>query len=275
VIVTDVEDRGYGRSALRAWLQQQGVPCPWRLVVACQDPGTPERWGWNELARPTDRLLVQAGASMNGLINAAAREATEDWLLVTECHVMAHPGTLAAALARCQPGPRVLALGSRSFAVRDRLARGQGAIFAWNEAHARRHSPWHSFWIRGTLLSREAWAAAGGLEEAYGHFAEVHLGMKLAELGLATDALPGAWLTHVELETLSELEEANRLFAAHERLARAREPELVGRYLPRANVPRSASRWLTGIWRGILQGVPWPQPFYDKLLVRFAQLTAR
>ncbi|MEB3220769.1 MAG: hypothetical protein VKS61_01700 [Candidatus Sericytochromatia bacterium] len=275
VILSDVEDRGYGRAALRSWLQQRGVAVPWRLVVACQDPATPARWGWEELARPGDRLLIQPGASLNALLNAAAREADADWLLVTECHVLAHPGTLAAALARCETGPRVLALGSRSFASRSRFARGQGALFAWNAENAHRFNPWHRFWIRGTLLPRAAWEAVGGLAEDYGHFAEVHLGMKLADHGLPPDTLPGEWLTHVELETLQELEDANRLYAKHERLARAREPQLVGRYLPRAALPRPASPWLTGAWRLALTRLPLPQPAYDRLLVRFARLTAR
>ncbi|MEB3330158.1 MAG: hypothetical protein VKQ33_13085 [Candidatus Sericytochromatia bacterium] len=275
VILSDVEDRGYGRAALRSWLQQRGVAVPWRLVVACQDPATPARWGWEGLARPVDRLLVHPGAPMNALLNAAAREADGDWLLVTECHVLAHPGTLAAALARGKAGQRVLAIGSRSFASRSRLARGQAALFAWNTENAQRFTPWHRFWIRGTLLPRGAWEAVGGLAEDYGHFAEVHLGMKLAEHGLQPDTLPGEWLTHVELETLQELEAANRLYGLHERLARAREPELVGRFLPRVTLSRPASSWLTGAWRLALARLPLSQPVYDKLLVSFARLTAR
>ena len=275
MIVTDVEDRGYGRAAVRSWLQQRGATGPWRLVLACQDPTTPARWGWEGLARPGDRLLIRPGATLNALVNAAAAQADEAWLLVTECHVLAHPDALAAALARVEAGPRVLALGSHSFQCRSRFARGQGALFAWNEENARRHNPWHSFWIRGTLLPRVAWEAVGGLAEEYGHFAEVHLGMKLAEHGLSPDRLPGEWLTHVEIVEMAELEAANRLYGEQERVARAREPELVNRYLPRGALPRPASRWLTWAWRCALTWLPLSQPVYDRLLVRYAQLTAR
>lgn len=235
VVFSAHEDRGVLQAALRSWWQQQEVdPGAFEVLFGLPAPDPALEAWFASHARPQDRLRVFAGASQNAVLEGLVAEATGTWLLLTECHVMASPGTLAAVAAALDqdPGRYSMTIGARSHGA-GRLAETMEWYFHGHRDDVVTRHGWHNVVQRGTVLPREAYLAAGGLGDGYHHFAFTLLSMKLAEIGLGTRRLPDRLLAHVDERTLLELQETLVDYGTGERLARQREGAIVRKYLPR------------------------------------------
>lgn len=270
IVVPTTQDRGVLLPGLASWLQQRGPADAYQIILALAAPDEALEAWFAARARPQDRVLRPYVASDPALYNAAAAAATGRWLFLTESHVMAHPDSVAVTREALAAGPPCsLSLGGRAWGA-SRFARFMGRSYELDMAAAQVRHPWHNVMLRGVALPAESYAAVGGMAETYGLFSAVHLGMKLAEHGLPARQLAGPWLSHAEDMPFDELAGLMRGYGQGERLARAAEPALLQKYLPRrrpmpAPVPAPL---LTGLARLLEQ--PWlPQPVYEATLRRY------
>lgn len=270
ILVTTHETYGFLEPSLRSWWQQRAEADAFEVILACHEEDAAVQAFFQAHARPHDRLFVRHGWNQNQLLNLAAEFTRADHLFITEPHVMAHPDLLTQVFAALQGDPCSLSVGSKSFG-NSHLAAAMHRNFENDRRHARTHIPWHNFVIRGTALPRCAYLEVGGLHVEYGHFGEVHLGIKLAEYGLPARELSDTWTTHVEGFGPVELAVALPLYVEQEALARRQNVELMAKYLPlppntqpRATLPVPRAAYLFALTKLRL-----PRPLYLKIFEQY------
>src|SRR5439155_7500458 len=146
-----------------------------------------------ELA-PQDEVVSAPGASLMGLYDAAARGARAPLLVLTEAHVRAEPGCLAAV------ADAFTADGVLDFATLTNLQTASSGISPlskrWlTEAHDEwDRAGWVRFSVTGAAIRAESYASAGGIDSRLGPFASSLLSARLHEQGARSTHLDRAVL---------------------------------------------------------------------------------
>ena len=271
VVVPLDDPRGDVVEHLRTWTREQTLERGRFQVVASADGEHSEfaRRIVGELA-PHDRLVTVPGANLMGLYDAAARAASAPVLLLTEAHVRAEPGCVAAIAEAFADDPELDVATLKHHQIVD--AGGISVLSSrWFE---RTFAAWDAAgWTRlnttGMAIRAEAFACVGGLDPRLGLFAP-SLMSALLDLGRArTRHLEQAELDHL-LE--HEMGYALELGADYTRgecvVRRERDPAFCERYFGpagllgrrlvyRREIARAMVRGLTAAIRHSPSDAPW------------------
>src|SRR5215210_2589927 len=231
-VVVPLEDpRGEVVEHLRTWTRHQELPRDRFQMILGADGKHPEfeERVTAELA-DQDELVRVPGASLMGLYDAGARAATAPVLVLTEAHVRAEPGCLAAVAEAFAREPDLDAatikqLQSTTRGISTLSERWFARCFeAWDR------EDWVRFNTTGVAITGEAYARVGGLEHL-GLYAPSLLSARLDEQGVRIAHLEDAVLTHELEDDMAYSLELGANFARGECIVRReQDPEFCERY---------------------------------------------
>jgi hypothetical protein len=232
-VVIPLEDpRGDVVEHLRTWTRRQSLPREHFQVVLSADGRHPdfEQRVAAELASQ-DQLVSAPGATLMGLYDAGARAARAPVLILTEAHVRAEPGCVAAVAEAFASDPEFDAatlkhLQSATTGISGLSKRWFARCFeAWDRAG------WPRLNTTGVAVRSESYLRVGGLDSRLGLYAPSLMSARLHQQGAKIVHLEHAVLTH-ELE--SEMGYSLELGADFARgeciVRREQDPEFAERY---------------------------------------------
>jgi len=232
-VVIPLEDpRGDVVEHLRTWSRDQTLPRERFQLVLGADGRHPEfeRQVAAELAAQ-DEVVSAPGASLMGLYDAAARGARAPVLVLTEAHVRAEPGCLAAV------ADAFAADGDLDFATLTNLQTASSGISPLSKRWlTEAYDEWdRAGWVRvsvtGAAIRGESYARAGGIDPRLGPFASSLLSARLHEEGARSTHLKRAVLSHELEQEMGYALELGGDFARGECVVRReRDPEFCERY---------------------------------------------
>jgi hypothetical protein len=244
-------DRGQALRCVEAWASGQEFPRErTQLVLA-----VPPRWRERDLdpvralLAPHDRLERLPGTHDVSLVTEAAALADGEVLLFTESHATPEPGTLRLVDEVLRERPEWAGFSFRSIPVtHNLLSEIEAGMYAADIGEGLERHPWRKVLDQCFALRREAWAASGGLEPRYGHYAEWLFAARLHVAGLAIGYDPRPAVRHYYSGELDDLEAFTLDFASGEILfADGPGPDPCHALLP--PVPELAERvqWRRGV----------------------------
>ena len=232
-VVIPLEDpRGDVVEHLRTWSQRQSLERGRFQVVLSADGRHPdfERSVASELA-PQDQLVSAPGATLMGLYDAGARAARAPVLILTEAHVRAEPGCVAAvARAFADDADLDAAMLKHLQSVTTGISRLSERWFArcfeaWDRAG------WPRLNTTGVAVRQESYLRVGGLDSRLGLYAPSLMSARLHEQGAKVETLADAVLTHELEDEMGYSLELGADFARGECVVRSEEDsEFTERY---------------------------------------------
>jgi hypothetical protein len=226
-VVVPLEDpRGDVVEHLHTWTHGQTFPRDrYQVVVSASGEHPDFERRVAELLVPQDSVVVAAGAPLFGLYDAGARAGRAPVLVLTEAHVRAEAGCLAAVADAFDSDPgldaamlehRQHASAGISHLSKRWFAR---AFAAWDRAG------WARFNTTGVAIRAKAYARAGGLDARLGLFAPSLMSARLHDEGARVGHLEEAVLTHELEEEMGYSLELGGDFARGECVARSEQDQ--------------------------------------------------
>lgn len=263
------DPRGDPAAHLRTWTHEQTLPRErYQVVVAtaAEDPAVDREL--EALLSPQDVMVRAPGVAEVGLYDVAAEAATAPWVLVTEAHVLADPGCLAAVVRAVERDPDLAAVTCELHQVAHERAGRLGTRWFDEVFDSWRDRDWRELPLAGSAVRRDDYLAAGGLGERYEVFANSALAARLHARGATVRAAAGARVNHIQ-EGLRDHHSHSASFVRGELNYRAdHEPAFCERYfgLPpewgrrlgyRPEVARAAVRPLLAVAARPGRDAPW------------------
>jgi hypothetical protein len=253
---------------LRSWTQLQTCPDDWFEVVALTDGSDPAMDGRiRSVLRPQDRLVHGERNCRFWLYDVGGRAARGRFVLLTEDHCVADRRCVAAVLEHADTHRTTAAFLRSGHINRTPLARMENLLYEevlrtwWLRA-----GYWDKVRIRGFVIDRDTYYAAGGLDGNYGHFAETMLSARLHALGVRVEYAEAAVVHHVNTPTFGHMAGEIRSYVVGECAYRERhEDDLSERLVPppvewtqrQARTARAALRSAWAIGRTLAALRPW------------------
>ena len=212
-------DRGHALRCVEAWASGQEFPRERTQLVLAVPPRWPERDldPIRALLAAHDRLERLPGTHDMSLVTTAAALADGEVLLFTESHVIPEPGSLRLVDEVLLERPGWAGFSFRSIPVtHNLLSEIEAGMYAADIEEGLERHPWRKVLDQCFALRREAWAASGGLEPRYGHFAEWLFAARLHVAGLAIGYDPRPAVRHHYVGDLDDLEAFTLDFARGE-----------------------------------------------------------
>jgi hypothetical protein len=234
VVVPLENPRGDMAKHLRTWTQDQTLARErYQVIVGASGEYPDAERRLAEQLAPQDAVVPAADPSLFGLYEAAARGANAAVLVVTEAHVLADPGCLAA-VAEAFAEDREL--DAASFVHRQSVQTPEAELIErWFERayDAWALEDWRRLAAAGFAIRAGAYERAGGLDPQLELFAPYFMSARLDDMGARVGHLEEAVVTHVIEDELAEALEHAESFARGECVARAKQDgRLVDRYFP-------------------------------------------
>jgi hypothetical protein len=230
IIIPFDDPRGDPRF-VKSWTQAQTCAAERFEVIVVTSGASPQLDAQlRSHLRPHDRLIATSATNRFGYYDPGVQAAQGPLVLLTEDHCVADRHCLERTLAFFREHPQLAGafldsghINATSFAQAEQ--RLYERMFA---AHWSRDDYWDKLRIRGSVLRRDAYFAAGGLTGDYDHFAETLLSARLHRDGFAMGFVPGAVVRHVNTTSFRMMSHEVLRFAAGEcrYRAQANEPEL-------------------------------------------------
>ncbi len=285
VVMPLADPRGDIAEHLRTWTHGQTLDrSRYQLVISAdsKQPDYERRVG--ELLGPQDKLIVIPGADFVHLYDAAARAAKAPILVITEAHVRAGAGCLAAVAEAFAKDP---ALDVATFQFRQHSSTVVGELTERRLENV--FSEWGRLgWTRlnftASAVRAEAYARAGGLDSRLNLFAPSYLSARLDEQGAKVTHLESAGVDHELEEGMRQGLSMSRGFAHGECVARRElDAELCERYFGPAGLwdrrhayrPEVARRELAALLAALRRNPSRGRSLVRELAVRVPATVAR
>lgn len=187
VLIPWISGRGKAIRALESWTRAQTCPPEvYEVIIATSGDGSVIRSSLQGFEDDFSiRVLPESGRTYAEQINACARQALGDWVLVTELHVEARPDCLSRVLAWIQNDSEGFAgapvetvskfhglAGSMESALYEAASRG------WNHPEH-----WHNVRVRGTVIKRSFFLERGGFNPRYELACDIAFGLEASNDG--------------------------------------------------------------------------------------------
>src|SRR2546423_1945083 len=241
------------------WAEGQTLARDRYQLVVASDGAAPEveRRIAAQLA-PHDVLARAPGAGYMALYNLGAERAGADWLVLTEAHVLADPGCLAAVAAELEASPD---LDAAQLVAHDHVRPTPFAelLAEWFDAVFERWAQpgeWKRLSFFGTAIRRSAYLDAGTVDDAYGLFSPALLSATLDARGAGVGSLAEARVVHMADEEITEHLEHPSDFARGECVLRAeRDSVFCERYFGWAPLWGNRSRYRSDVARPVVRAL--------------------
>jgi len=185
---------------VRGWVSKQDLPGEEFELVCLLPAADPDglRGPIQALLRPHDQLILCEPAHDMALCALGAAQARGEFLFFTESHVWPEADVLQASMAAFREHPDWAAFSCRTLPVApNRLARMEADMYERDIDQAMNHHPWRKILDQCFVTRRAAYAEAGGIDAALGHYAEWVLAARYFDSGLKIGYAP-----HIELKHL-------------------------------------------------------------------------
>jgi hypothetical protein len=259
VVVPLVHARGDVVENVRTWTEGQTLARDrYQLVIAVDGAAPQVERRIAGLLAPHDVLARSPGAGYMALYNLGAERAGADWLVLTEAHVLADPGCLAAVAADLEESPELeaaqLIAGDhvRPSPFAEILAEWFDAVFErWEQP-----GEWKRLSFFGTAIRRSAYLDAATVNDGYGLFSPALLSATLDARGARVGRFTEARVAHIADEEITEHHEHTSEFARGECVARAeRDPVFCERYFGWAPVWGNRVRYRPEVARSVVRAL--------------------
>jgi hypothetical protein len=259
VVIPLVHARGDVVENVRTWTEGQTLARDrYQLVVAGDGAAPDVERGIAGLLAPHDVLVRSPGAGYMALYNLGAERAVADWLVLTEAHVLADPGCLAAVAAGLEASPDLdaaqLVAGDhvRPTPFAELLAEWFDAVFErWAEP-----GEWTRLSFFGTAIRRSVYLDADTVNDVYGLFSPALLSATLDARGARIGHFAEARVVHIADEEITEHHEHTSDFARGECALRAeRDAVFCERYFGWAPLWGNRARYRPDVARTVVRAL--------------------
>jgi predicted dehydrogenase len=216
VIIPLEDHRGHGIECVQSWLGQSAAAESYELLLMANGTEPELEHQVRGMLRAGDRLITEEGAHEARLYDLGARAARADLLLFTEPHCMAEPRALDELL-RFMAASDYDGACLRSVSISSTpMARMEERFFDEGFEEWSKEGHWCKVILRGVVLRREAYEAAGGFDHAYRRFSEFALGARLHAQGRRIGYAAAAAVRHANAPSLAHNKHAIVDFALGE-----------------------------------------------------------
>ena len=219
--------RGQAVGCVRGWAEDQLFPREQFEIVVASPEGHPqaELDEIRSVLGPQDTVLELPCHHDMDLCALAAEGARGELLFFTESHCLPEPETLACADAVARGNPQWVGFSCASEPITSNLLSeieaewyGRDIEFGMNE------HPWRKVLDQCFVVRRTAYFQAGGLDPAFGHFAEWLIAARFYALGLTIGYAPTVRIHHVYIGKFGEWREFTADFVQGQMAYLAVEP---------------------------------------------------
>jgi hypothetical protein len=259
VVVPLVHARGDVVENVRTWTEGQTLARDRYQLVVAGDGAAPDiERRIAALLAPHDVLARSPGAGYMALYNLGAKRAGAEWLVLTEAHVLADPGCLAAVAAELEASP---GLDAAQLVADDhvRPTRFAELLAEWfDEVFARWEQPgeWKRLSFFGTAIRRSAYLDAATVNDAYGLFSPALLSAMLDARGARVGRFADARVAHIADDEITEHHEHTSDFARGECVLRAeRDAAFCERYFGWAPLWGNRARYRPDVARPVVRAL--------------------
>lgn len=208
VIIPLEFNRGLAVRCIRDWVRDQTFPrADYEILVAASETHDPEELKTiGELLGPQDTLVQFPVSHDMGLVASVAKLAAGDVLVITESHCPPAPNFLEASVAVLKEHAEWGGFSGRSFALTHNLLSIVEAEFFEEGiiANLTQHA-WLKVLDQCFVIRAADYRTTGGIEPAYGHFAEWHFAGRLHLCGIKIGYAPEVNVGHYYVGDLAEL----------------------------------------------------------------------
>ena len=208
VIIPLEFNRGLAVRCIRAWVREQTFSrADYEIFVAASETHDPQELKTiGELLGPQDRLLRFPVSHDMGLVAAAALLAESEVLVFTESHCLPAANFLEISAAVLDAHAEWGGFSGRSFPLTHNLLSVVEAEFYEQgiTANLTQHA-WLKVLDQCFVIRGRDYRVAGGIEPAYGHFAEWHFAGRLHLCGIKIGYAPEVNVGHYYVGDLAEL----------------------------------------------------------------------
>src|SRR5262245_26663807 len=237
VIYPMIELRGDRISPLRSWTREQTLARDrYRVIAVFGEADRAQATAMEPLLGPNDELLPVPERGFAELLNAATARARTPWLVVTEGHCIAQPGSLDAVMRWIEANPDGQIGNFELTHLNDSIvtklvARWYGDMLAqWSTPPNWPHAISGGFAIRASLLDE-----VGALEPAFEAFSPHVQSARLHSRGAKVMSIPGAAVLHLDERSMAEFCDSTARYTRGELIARSRiDPAFMERYFGNA-----------------------------------------
>ncbi len=259
VVIPLVHARGDVVENVRTWTEGQSLERERFQVVVATDGAAPDvEREVRALLAPQDVLERSRGAEYMALYNLGAQRAGADWLVLTEAHVLADPGCMAAVAAGIDGSPD---LDAAQLVAADhvRLSRFADLLAEWFDAVFERWAEpgeWKRLSFFGTAIRRSVYLDAGVVSDDHGLFSPALLSATLDAGGAHVGHFGDARIAHIADEEIVEHHEHTEDFARGECVARSRrDPVFCERYFGWAPLWANRMRYRPEVARPLVRAL--------------------
>ncbi len=247
VIIPLEFNRGLASQCIRAWVQAQTcLRDDYEILVAASETHADEEIAViRKLLLPQDKLLQFPGSHDMNLVAAAAKQASGEVLVFTESHCLPAPNFLELSSAVLAEHPEWGGFSGRSFAItHNLLSVVESELYERDILFNMSEHPWLKVLDQCLVVRSKSYRAVGGIEPAYGHFAEWHLAGRFHLNGIKIGYAPHVNVGHYYIGDMVDLEIFTRDFIEGEMLCISRpDTDPVSHLFTPATEWENRSRW--------------------------------
>jgi len=219
VIIPLEFNRGLAVRCIRAWVSDQTYTRnEFEIIVAASKthPAT-ELEAIRDILLPRDRLLQFPVSHDMALVTAAAKEALGDIFVFTESHCIPCKDFLEKSASVMEERTEWAGFSGMSYPItHNLLSIVESELYERDiNTNLNRHE-WLKVLDQCFIIRRRAYRASGGIEPAYGHFAEWLLAARLHAKGLKIGHVPEIKVGHYYIGDLNDLEDFTKDFTRGE-----------------------------------------------------------
>jgi len=227
-------------SPLRSWTREQTLARErYRVIAVFAEADRAQAAALEPLLGPNDELLPVPDRSFAAMVNAGTARARTAWLVMTEGHCIAQPGSLDQVMRWIEANPDAqignfeLAHLNNNNTVNRLVARWYDKTVAqWRTPSNWEHAISGGFAIRASVLEE-----AGPLEPAFEAFSPHFQSALLHSRGVKVANVPGAAVIHLNERSMTEFYDSTERYACGEFIARSQiDPAFMERYFGAPNL---------------------------------------
>lgn len=208
VIIPLEFNRGLAVRCIRAWVEGQSFRRDaYEILVAASETHDPkELKAIGELLLPQDKLVRFPVSHDMGLVASAASLAVGEVLVFTESHCLPEPNFLEMSTVVLNAHAEWGGFSGQSYALtHNRLSVIEAEFYEQGIISNLTHHAWLKVLDQCFVIHRKDYWAAGGIEPAYGHFAEWHFAGRLHLHGIKIGYAPEVQVGHYYVGDMADL----------------------------------------------------------------------
>jgi hypothetical protein len=258
VILNFCDPRGHPEH-IKTWTEGQTLPGEqFEVVVITTAMWSRRADDLRAHLRPQDTLICTDSNQPFHLYDLAVASTRGKLLFISEDHCIARAGCLESVARFMENGEFSAASVRFGHISRNDFARAEERLCRRDEQTWLEEDHWNKIRIRGVVVTRAAYDAAGGIDGTYDSFSEAVLSARLHAAGHRMGLIPEEGVQHLNTSYFGMLYENIWQYVWNEcRFCDERDPEFCERYfngsfefLRRERDAREHAGWLrTAIWR--------------------------